>query len=411
MKKFFKIILLALGVIILSLAGFAAFVHFSTPTFPVQKVDLKVEVTPERVARGKLLASMLCDNCHQNPSTKMLSGKKMMDLPKEFGEVFSKNITQHPTKGIGKWTDGEIAFLLRTGIKPNGQYLPPYMIKLPTMADEDINSIIAFLRSSDPTIQAADVDNIPSHPSFLVKFLVRIGAFKPFDYPKQSFTVPPLSNKVQYGEYLVNKVAHCYACHSADFKTNDYLEPLKSVNYCGGGNPTLEMNGKVIFSPNITFDKETGIGNWSEDDFIKAMKTGFRPNKTPIRYPMEKFTELSDDEIRAVYAYLQTVPMIKNANKTSPLFDPAEDKTEGQKLFHKYSCQTCHSESGMGWGDLTKAYQKYPTNEILKTFLKNPENILGKTKMLSWDGVIAEQDYEPLCNYVRELGERANKAQ
>lgn len=66
------------------------------------------------------------------------------------GKIYSQNITQDSTYGIGNWTDAELLYLLRTGIKKDGQYIPPYMAKLTVTSDQDINAIISFLRSDDP---------------------------------------------------------------------------------------------------------------------------------------------------------------------------------------------------------------------------------------------------------------------
>ena len=71
--------------------------------------------------------------------------------------------------------------------------------------------------------------------------------------------------------------------------------------------------GKEIFTLNITMDEKTGIGSWSQEDFIKAVKTGQLPNGQPaLRYPMNPYTNLTDDEVKAIYAYLKTVPAKEN---------------------------------------------------------------------------------------------------
>ena len=93
---------------------------------------------------------------------------RLPDLPAEFGAAFSKNITHDKDVGIGAWTDGELAFMLRTGINRQGKYTPPWMPKLPRIDDEEIASIIAFLRSDDSLVQA-DPDpgqGIASPPSW-----------------------------------------------------------------------------------------------------------------------------------------------------------------------------------------------------------------------------------------------------
>src|SRR6185295_12480409 len=179
MKKFLRYFLIVIGIVVfIGLAGFVFIEVRGIPSYEAKKIDYKVEVTPARVERGKKLALLLCANCHKDAATGSLTGHQMMDAPKEFGPIFSQNITQDKTYGIGTWTDGEILYLLRTGIKRDGKYAPPWMAKLPHMADEDINSVIAFLRSDDPMVAATPTPDKPCEPSFLAKFLATV-AFKP----------------------------------------------------------------------------------------------------------------------------------------------------------------------------------------------------------------------------------------
>ena len=111
-----------------------------------------MQVTPERVAQGEKIASVQCMVCHRGSDGK-LSGRLLQELPPEFGEIpHSANITQSKEHGIGKWTDAEIAYLLRTGVKPDGQFLPVYMPKFPHLSDEDLRSVIALLHSDKPYV-------------------------------------------------------------------------------------------------------------------------------------------------------------------------------------------------------------------------------------------------------------------
>ena len=201
-------------------------------------------------------------------------------------------------------------YLLRTGIKRDGQYAPPWMAKLPHMADEDINSIIAFLHSDDPMVAAAPVPDQPCEPSFLAKFLSHV-AFKPFAMPDHKIELPDTNNAVEFGKYLANNL-DCFSCHSADFKTNDYLHPEKSVGYFGGGNQPLGVDGKPMVTPNITPDLETGIGHWTEEQFVKAVKFGLVDGRPALRSPMMPFVLLTDQEAKAIYAFMRTVPPLKN---------------------------------------------------------------------------------------------------
>jgi cytochrome c1 len=104
----------------------------------------------------------------------------------------------------------------------------------------------------------------------------------------------------------------CYSCHSRDFTKNDYVHPEKSEGFFGGGNEMIGMNGEKVVTRNLTMDEETGIGKWKEEDFIKAVKYGIVPSGPALRPPMTPFTDLTDNEARAIFAYLKSLPKIHN---------------------------------------------------------------------------------------------------
>jgi hypothetical protein len=102
MRKALKVALVLLVLVVALAGGAAAYIHVrGIPTYPVEKVDLRVEVTAERVERGKKLAGMLCASCHLDPATNVLSGKRMPDVPPEFGLIYARNITKDLVHGIG----------------------------------------------------------------------------------------------------------------------------------------------------------------------------------------------------------------------------------------------------------------------------------------------------------------------
>ena len=405
MKKLLKWLGLGLAVLVVLLAAMAAYVAATPiPSYPIQKVDFPVEVTPERVARGKLSIEMLCAGCHMDSATGGLTGKRMPDLPTQFGEAWSRNITAHPVKGIGSWTNGEIAFLLRTGIARDGRYTPPWMVKLPNASDEDLRDIIAFLRSDDPMAKAQDVDNHDSRPSFLTKALCRV-AFKPFPYPTQEKTAPSPSDAVAFGRYLVNDRLLCFSCHSADFKTNDELHPELSAGYLGGGNAMPDIGGKLVHTSNLTPDAETGIGRWSVEDFRRALKDGIRPDKRPLRYPMVPYRPLADEEADAILAYLRTVPAIRNPVKPPETYVVSGER--GKQVYYAYGCNGCHGDGGLGQYDLRKGPANYPTDDELIAWIRHPERLRPGIAMPTWDGVIQEDEYAPLVAYVRSLAPAA----
>jgi len=311
MKKVLRILLYIIGAIALIIILFVSYIQIKgIPSYNTVQIDYRAEYSPERMARGKVLVGTLCIGCHINREVGNLSGGLMPDAPKEFGIIYSQNITNDKQYGIGNWSDAEIMYLLRTGIKKNGEYAPPYKEKLPSLSDEDMASIIVFLRSDDPWVAASSIPDKPCEPSFLTKFLSNT-VFKPFPMPDNEILMPDTSNVVEWGGYLAKNMG-CYTCHSADFKTNDYLNPEKSVGYFGGGNKPLSLEGEIMLTPNITPDKESGIGNWTKEQFIRAVKSGQVEGQEALRYPMNPYVRLSDDEVAAIYEYLQTIPPIKN---------------------------------------------------------------------------------------------------
>lgn len=312
MKKILRYLLYLIAAVLVFIIGFAAFIQFrGIPSYEAKEYPTKVEITPEKVLNGKRLASMLCVKCHLNPETNLLTGKFLAEVPSIFGKIYSKNITQSKEHGIANWTDGQLIYLLRTGIKPDGTFIPPYMPKFNGMADYDVESIIAWLRSDDPMLAANESVPPKTEPSFFTKFLTNV-AIKPLPYDGSPRSLPDTTDPVAHGKYIATYQIQCYACHSKDFATVNDLQPELSEGFFGGGNPMTNYDGKIVNSANITMDEETGIGSWTEQDFIKAVKTMQTPHGKILQYPMEPYPQLSDKELSHVYAYLKTIPKIKN---------------------------------------------------------------------------------------------------
>lgn len=307
MRKAFRILLsFAMGLFLVAVA-LGVFVQArGIPTYDVPKGPIQPVVsTPERIAHGESLALVICADCHRNPQTNVLSGQPLKELPPEFGKLYSANITQDTHFGIGQWTDDELVTLMRTGIGRDGRMrivMPSYV----HMSDEDLSSIIAFLRSSNPLVQPNPTPSRKQEPSFLAKVLMNT-VIKPTPMPAKPILAPPTSNKVAFGYYLMVGRYKCYECHSKDFKTNDVLQPEKSKGYLGGGNRMLNRQMQDVFSRNLTPDTETGLGSWTEAEFIKAVKYG-QSVHGPLGDPMPKYSRVSDEEVKALWAYLQTVP-------------------------------------------------------------------------------------------------------
>jgi mono/diheme cytochrome c family protein len=107
---------------------------------------------------------------------------------------------------------------------------------------------------------------------------------------------------VERGKYLVD-VANCATCHTA-----------KTGSPFAGGRPFRTTYGLLgdIYSSNITPDRDTGIGSWTEAEFIRAMRSGIAPGEKHLfpAFPYTSFTKLTTADMQAIYAYLRTIAAV-----------------------------------------------------------------------------------------------------
>jgi len=264
------------------------------------------------LARGTYLVNgpAACGNCHtqrgpdllslSSPSTYLAGGQRFTS---PVFVTYARNITTDKDTGIGAWTDAQITRAFREGVSKEGNTLGPPM---PTeiynkMSDDDAKAIVAYLRTVKP------IHNEVQEPKYKLPL-------KPEPAAK-GFASPPKSNKVTYGDYLVNAVAHCLECHTPQVgPKRDY------ANQTGAGGFRFEFAGAIVFSRNITPDKETGIGNWTDDEIKKAMTEGIdKEGKQLIPLmPYPYLKNMTADDVDAVVAYLRTIPSVKKKNEPNP---------------------------------------------------------------------------------------------
>lgn len=282
---------------------FCAFVQFGP--LPKYKADSpNISIGQKDISEGRRLALTICVRCHFNEQTKSFAGRQHGN-PKRLGVFFSGNITQDLATGIGTWQPGEIYFFLRTGIKPDGSYVFD-MPKYPNLSDEDILSLVAFLKSNDPLVKPTYSLNPRPRFSFLTKFLLHF-VLSPPSYSSLKVSSPDTNDFIAYGRYLVTCKFSCYDCHSRNMVTNNANHPEKSWGFLRGGNPHVNERGDKVLSSNITGDKKSGIGDWTEEEFVHCLKTGVKPTGGVLRDPMFPFPLISDREASAIYRYLMTI--------------------------------------------------------------------------------------------------------
>lgn len=118
---------------------------------------------------------------------------------------------------------------------------------------------------------------------------------------------------VKNGQYL-SKAAGCAGCHT--------LAKAGSVPFAGGR--ALETPFGTFYGPNITPDRETGLGSWTEADFRKALKTGTRPDGSHYfpAFPYASFAGMTDSDVRDLWSYFRSLPPTKQANRPHDLRFP-----------------------------------------------------------------------------------------
>jgi mono/diheme cytochrome c family protein len=119
---------------------------------------------------------------------------------------------------------------------------------------------------------------------------------------------------------------------------------------------------------------------------------------------MVPFRALTDQEARAIFSYLRSIPAIHN--RVPRPAGRAQTAGDGRQVYYAYGCSGCHGDSGRGQWDLRQGPVRFPTDAELIAFLKHPERVEPGIAMPTWDGVIGENEYTPLAAYVRSLARR-----
>jgi len=272
--------------------------------------SLHFESTPQRLERGRYLFTALagCSGCHSLHDWNTHGGPilpngegvgQVMPFNTLPGRIVASNITPDPETGAGKWTDDQLARAIREGIGHDGRALFPMMPyqHLRHMSDEDLASVVIYMRTLVPVRHELP----PTEIIFPVKYLIR-NVPEPVTQP---VSAPDRSDPVKSGEYLVT-IASCIDCHSPQAKG----EIPPGMEYSGG--LTMEGPWGSVASANITPDA-SGIGYYDEVLFIQAMRTGYvKARKLASIMPFGEFKGLSDDDLRAMFAYLRTLKPVKH---------------------------------------------------------------------------------------------------
>ena len=257
--------------------------------FPPSNITVPTDAAS--IEYGKHRAETLCEGCHGVD----LSGITDWFNAGPLGTVDSANLTAGEG-GFGQEaaSDQDYVNAIRHGIDPEGKPIfMPAVYSTSNLSDEDLGAIIAYVKSVPP------VDHVTNGQQFtpLAKILLATGKLGKLPVEAVSHnihvTAPERAVSVEYGSYLVD-TNDCRICHGPQLNGGPFPDPTIT-----------------LISPNLTTGGEPGF--WTEDQFINTIRTGTAPSGhqlNPRHMPWDVYKLMTDDELKAIYMYLQSLPKL-----------------------------------------------------------------------------------------------------
>ena len=280
--------LLVLAFVVLYIIGTVKWNSIRGKDYDVPVAPITIPTDQASIARGEHIATIrMCKDCHtenwsgQSDSVPGLITLAFPNLTSGAGAVGATN------------TDEDWVRAIRHGVgyDDRGLLLMPSRVWY-YLSDEDLADLIAYLKSLPP------VDNEPPKTELgpLGRVMMALGQLPPeatapdvivIDHEGPRPVAPQPGVTVEYGMYLART---CTLCHGS------------------------ELNGQTIFDGSVALNLTPGgeMRGWSEEDFIATMRTGVTPNGHQLKdvMPWKYFGQMTDDELKAVWMYLQSLPAL-----------------------------------------------------------------------------------------------------
>jgi mono/diheme cytochrome c family protein len=404
MRRWPRIIL---GTLVALGLGAAAF-FFWPASLPAVAASAAQPSGAALVARGEYLARAGdCVACHTAPGGQEFAGGRPFELP--FGTIYSSNITPDRETGIGAWSDAEFVRALRRGVGRHGEDLYPVFpyTAYAQLTLDDALAIRAYLASLTPVREPRRANEL-GFP-FNQRYAVR--AWKALFLPAEGYRPNPSRDAAwNRGAYLVEALAHCGECHTP---RNVMFALDQRRAYAGE-----VQDGWLAY--NISSDRETGIGAWSDEQLTQYLSTGRAEGRGPASGPMAEAVShslrfLQPDDIRAMVTYLRSIPAQSNGPPiVQPVAATVDPDPLGARLFAQ-ACAGCHLPGGGGrqspWAALAgsrTAGDPVGTN-LVQVLTRGTElqTSQGLMFMHAFTGGYTDAELAALANYViRQFGGR-----
>jgi mono/diheme cytochrome c family protein len=300
------------------------------------------------VKRGEYLARAAdCMVCHTKPGGEAYAGG--LAIPLAFGTLYTTNITPDKETGIGNYSDQDFLNAVQRGIRKDGTRLYPAMPcpSYTAMTDADALAIKAYLFSL-PAVQAVNRENTLTFP-YNQRWAMVVWSLL---FNADARFAPNTSQSAQWnrGAYIAEALAHCGECHTP----RNFAFALDNRKKFAGA---VTAGWRAY---NITADKDTGIGAWSDDDVFAYLSRGHALGRGTASGPMgeavdESFSQMTPDDIHALVAFVRSVPPVASPDLPATLAPPAPALPKdgavaanalGKRIFEG-ACVSCHNWTGV----------------------------------------------------------------
>lgn len=331
MRTLLKALVILVVVLLVAAGGGLTYLFARYPDVPAA-ASVTLPHDPDTVARGKYLAEhvAVCVDCHSERDFSRFAGPLKRETFGRGGEkfdgptagipgvIYAPNITP---AGLKDYTDGELMRAVTEGVARDGRALFP-MMPYPNygrLAEDDIKAILAYVRTLTPIESHHPARTLDFPVNLIVRTIPRAAAFT---------ARPSPSDRVKYGEYLVT-MASCGECHTP---MDDRGQPLPGMAFAGGNQFADPELGFRVRTANITPDADTGIGTWTEEQFVNKFKGFEAPDDRVLTrderrqntaMPWKQYAGMTPDDLGAIYAYLRSLKPVNHRVDKWPDAKPA----------------------------------------------------------------------------------------
>ncbi len=319
LRKVFRILIYLGLALVVVMAGVAIYVSQNwNRTWDTPLPDLHASTDPAAIARGEYLVfgPAHCVVCHggsiadfdkwaasgERPA--LTGGFEFPAAP--LGVLRSKNITPDRETGIGRYSDPQIARMLRYSVRPDGQASVLPLMPYGDMSDDDIVGILSYLRAQ-PAVRHEVKDNEWTMVGKAIRTFV--GTFKPRENVNPPKTAPAQAPTKERGAYIARGVGNCTNCHTP---LNQLTFAPDGPEFSGGIAVEPERRAGVDTTlwfkpPNITPLKGSALMKFPDrETFVARFKNGGRKyDGSPM--PWETFARMTPEDIGALYEFLHSV--------------------------------------------------------------------------------------------------------